>query len=113
MCVLVFRSKRLKNPTRGGLSIYYNFPEIPVFFGLPNWKIPGTNVNSEKVAPFSLLGRSEWITSFLSFVLISGFWPSAQQLQEQQIWRVHSKWVIVPVFMLLLLLSNSGNIPNT
>ena len=30
------------------------------FFGSSHWKIPGTNGNSEKVVPFSRLGRSEW-----------------------------------------------------
>ena len=30
------------------------------FFGLSHWEIPGTNGNSEKVVPFSRLGRSEW-----------------------------------------------------
>ena len=29
------------------------------FFGSSHWKIPGTNGNSEKVVPFSRLGRSE------------------------------------------------------
>ena len=29
-------------------------------FGLSHWKIPGTNGTSEKVVPFSPLGRSEW-----------------------------------------------------
>ena len=30
------------------------------FFGSSRGKIPGTNGNSEKVVPFSRLGRSEW-----------------------------------------------------
>ena len=30
------------------------------FFGSSQWKISGTNENSEMVVPFSRLGRSEW-----------------------------------------------------
>ena len=30
------------------------------FFGSSHWKIPWTNGNSEKVVPFSRLGRYEW-----------------------------------------------------
>ena len=56
-------------------------------------------------------------TSFLSFVLVSGLFAFGRsrslQQQQQQIWRVHSKLGIIPVFMLLLFLSNSGNIPDT
>ena len=39
------------------------------FFGSFHWKIPGTNGNSEKVVPFSRLGRSEWkfVYKFLEF----------------------------------------------
>ena len=33
---------------------------VNVFFGSSHWKFPGTNGNSEKVVPFSLLGRSQW-----------------------------------------------------
>ena len=33
---------------------------VNVFFGSSHRKIPGTNGNSEKVVPFSRLGRSEW-----------------------------------------------------
>ena len=52
------------------LKIVYHLPQIPGnfgwdvngkrFLGASQWKIPGTNGNSEKVVPFSRLGRSEW-----------------------------------------------------
>ena len=48
-------------------EVVYNLPQISghsgrdvngkCFFDLSHWKIPG---NSEKVVPFSRLGRSEW-----------------------------------------------------
>ena len=51
-------------------EVVYHLPQISghsgrdvngkCFFGLSHWKIPGTNGNSEKVVPFSRLGRSEW-----------------------------------------------------
>ena len=51
-------------------KVVYHLPQIPGnsgwvvngkrFFGSSHWKIPGTNGNSEKVVPFSRLGRSEW-----------------------------------------------------
>ena len=51
-------------------TVVYHLPQIPgnsswdvvvnVFLGSSHWKIPGTNGNSEKVVPFSRLGRSEW-----------------------------------------------------
>ena len=61
--------------------VVYHLPQIPGnfgwdlngkrFFGSSHWKIPGTNGNSEKVVPFSRLGRSEWkfvtIYKFLEF----------------------------------------------
>ena len=50
--------------------VVYYLPRIPGnsgwdvngkrFFGSSHWKIPGTNGNSEKVVPFTRLGRSEW-----------------------------------------------------
>ena len=50
--------------------VVYHLPQIPgnscwdvngkSFFGSSHWKIPWTNGNSEKVVPFSRLGRSEW-----------------------------------------------------
>ena len=50
--------------------VVYHLPQIPRnfgwdvngkrFFGSYHWKIPGINGNSEKVVPFSRLGRSEW-----------------------------------------------------
>ena len=60
--------------TRSFLSemtkVVYHLPQIPGnsgwdvngkrFFCSSHWKIPGTNGNSEKVVPFSRLGRSEW-----------------------------------------------------
>ena len=58
--------------TGGGADILvvYRLSQIPRnsgwdvngkrFFGSSHWKIPGTNGNSEKVVPFSRLGRSEW-----------------------------------------------------
>ena len=52
------------------LKVVYHLPQIPgnsgwdvngkQFCGSSHWKIPGTNGNSEKVVPFSRLGRSEW-----------------------------------------------------
>ena len=52
------------------LKVVYHLPQIPGnfgwdvngkrFLGASQWKIPGTNGNSEKVVPFSRLGRSEW-----------------------------------------------------
>ena len=67
--------------------VVYHLPQIPRnfgwdvngkrFFGSYQWKIPGTNGDSEKVVPFSRLGRSERkfrrlpFTSFLIFVLVS------------------------------------------
>ena len=33
---------------------------VKCFFGSSHWKIPWTNGNSEKVVPFSRLGRYEW-----------------------------------------------------
>ena len=51
-------------------KVVYHLPQIPgnscwdvngkCFLGSSHWKIPGTNENSEKVVPFSLLGLSEW-----------------------------------------------------
>ena len=63
------------------ILIVYRLSQIPEnsgwdvngksFFGSSHWKIPGTNGNSEKVVPFSRLGRSEWkfvtIYKFLEF----------------------------------------------
>ena len=50
--------------------VVYHLPQIPGnsgcdvngkhFFGSSHWKIPETNGHSEKVVPFSRLGRSEW-----------------------------------------------------
>ena len=50
--------------------VVYHLPQIPgnsgwdvnskVFFGSSHRKIPGTNGKTEKVVPFSRLGRSEW-----------------------------------------------------
>ena len=50
--------------------VVYHLPRIPgnsgwdvnskVFWGSSHWKIPGTNGKSEKVVPFSRVGRSEW-----------------------------------------------------
>ena len=52
------------------IMVAYHLPQIPGnsgwdvngkwFFGSSHWKIPRTNRNSEKVVPFSWLGRSEW-----------------------------------------------------
>ena len=52
------------------LKAVYPLPQIPGnfswdvngkrFLGACQWKIPGTNGNSQKVVPFSRLGRSEW-----------------------------------------------------
>ena len=45
--------------------VVYHLPQIPVnilvndFFVRPDLKIPGTNGNSEKVVPFSRLGRDQ------------------------------------------------------
>ena len=60
-------------PCTGGwadILVVYRLSKIPRnsgwgvngkrFFGSSHWKIPGTNGNSEKVVPFSRLGRSEW-----------------------------------------------------
>ena len=59
------------------ILIVYRLSQIPEnsgwdvngksFFGSSHWKIPGTNGNSEKVVPFSRLGRSKW--KFLSHVV--------------------------------------------
>ena len=68
-----------------GTKVVYHLPQIPRnsgwnvngkrFLGSSHWDIPGTNGNSGKVAPFSLLGRMEirlliTFTSFLSFLLV-------------------------------------------
>ena len=55
----------------GESGVVYHLPQIPgiscwnvngnfFFFYSSHWKIAGTNGNSEKLFPFSLLGRSEW-----------------------------------------------------
>ena len=53
-----------------GKSVVYHLPQISGnsfwdvngkhFVGSSHWKISGTNGNSEKVVPFSRLGRSKW-----------------------------------------------------
>ena len=70
------------------LKVVYHLPQIPGNFvwdvngkrfrGASQWKIPGTNGNSEKVVPFFPVGtfRREIrlpFTSVLSFVLVSCF----------------------------------------
>ena len=61
------------------ILVVYHLPQIPGnsawdvngkrFFGSSHWKIPGTNGNSEKVVPFSRLGRSEW--KFVYYLQVS------------------------------------------
>ena len=63
------RSEKEESETKE-TAVVYHLPQIPgnsrwdvngeQFFGSSHWKIPGTNGNSEKVVPFSRLGRSEW-----------------------------------------------------
>ena len=64
-----FKDARAGGEKRRG-SVVHHLPQIPRnsawdvngkrFFGSSHWKIPWTNRNSEKVVPFSRLGRSEW-----------------------------------------------------
>ena len=63
-------------------GVVYHLPQIPGnsgwdvngkrCFDSSHWKIPGTNGNSEKVAPFSRLGRSEW--KFVYHLQVSWVW---------------------------------------
>ena len=63
-----FGSEKLKKNRE--IEVVYHLPQIPGnsccdendkrFLGSSHWKIPETNGNSEKVVPFSRLGRSEW-----------------------------------------------------
>ena len=62
------RSEKEESETKE-TAVVYHLPQIPgnsgwdvngeQFFGSSHWKIPWTNGNSEKVVPFSRLGRSE------------------------------------------------------
>ena len=62
------RKATIKIPPKGGNSGCLPCATIGIgwnvngkrFFGSPHWEIPGTNGNSEKVVPFSRLGRSQW-----------------------------------------------------
>ena len=63
-------SSCFKDGSNPMISVVYHLQRIPGnsgwdvngkrFFGSFRGKIPGTNGNSEKVVPFSRLGRSEW-----------------------------------------------------
>ena len=48
--------------------------KVEILFRSFHWKIPGTNGNSEKVVPFSRLGRSEWKFIYHFQVSLVSYW---------------------------------------
>ena len=110
--------------------VVYHLPQFPGnsrwdvngkrFFGSSYWKISPDKQKFWKGSPVFPVGTFRMeirlpFTSFLSFVLVSGLlaFGRAQSLQQQQqIWRVHSKWGILPDSCWWVFLSNSGNIPS-